>query len=408
MPKAHKKRQVKSISSHGSVLKTNRLPLLPERSVSKGVASSSTRCSRAKLFGHPLSPEFVLREYGDVMTPEEINEIKMCKRVYYFSMRTDRSQDSKQLNSQCFNFQRDDHIIFRYQQLELLGKGTYGRVIKCLDHRTNKAVAIKVVNNNEEDVQAVLSEKEFLHKLTRGRNACDDNHILPLKGFFKFGNYAAYVTDVCQMDLYNYLKLRNFSGIPISQVRDFGRQIALALLDTHRNGIVHCDLKPENVLITDLKSPRMMLADFGCACYENKPTQPVVQSLFYRAPEVLFGYKYSKEIDIWSFACVLFELATGRPLFGAKSENDMILLQASLLGPPPMEILQTSFRARSVFTAAQYDMKQADYRKLFYLNRILFRLDADLPKLLAECLHWLPYRRLNIQKVLEHPFFANA
>lgn len=87
-----------------------------------------------------------------------------------------------------------------------------------------------------------------------------------------------------------------------------------------KHKIVHCDLKPENILLkTSLKSA-IKLIDFGSGCLLGKQIYTYIQSRFYRAPEIILGIQYGHPIDMWSFACILFELYTGYPMFTGEDE----------------------------------------------------------------------------------------
>jgi serine/threonine protein kinase len=82
----------------------------------------------------------------------------------------------------------------------------------------------------------------------------------------------------------------------------------------------------------------LKLADFGLAREETAEGQytPRVVTLWYRAPELLLGSRtYGRGVDVWSFACCLYELALVRPLFPGHSEAEVLVLIARLLGPPP-------------------------------------------------------------------------
>ena len=82
-------------------------------------------------------------------------------------------------------------------------------------------------------------------------------------------------------------------------------------------GVIHCDLKPENVLWKDNTHKKLKIIDFGSSCWSNKPGFTYVQSRFYRCPEIVLGLGYGTPADMWSVGCILYEIITGRPLFPA-------------------------------------------------------------------------------------------
>ena len=117
--------------------------------------------------------------------------------------------------------------------------------------------------------------------------------------------------------------------------------------------IIHCDLKPENVLFTDSTRSQVKIIDFGSACTEFKGGFEYVQSRFYRSPEVVLGLPYDQAVDMWSFGCILAELVTGRPLFPAVDENELLELFRIRIGMPPTEMIQKCKKRKMFFNNMQ-------------------------------------------------------
>jgi len=83
---------------------------------------------------------------------------------------------------------------------------------------------------------------------------------------------------------------------------------------------VHCDLKPENILLVDSWKSAIKIIDFGSGCFLGQQLYTYIQSRYYRAPEIILGVDYDCAIDMWSMACILFELFQGIPLFTGENE----------------------------------------------------------------------------------------
>ena len=226
-----------------------------------------------------------------------------------------------------------------FRVLSLLGVGTYGQVVKCQDIRTKEYVAIKVIKNLPAYHRQAMIEFEVLKLIAKKKN--DDliseidlyngkDHLIQFQDFL-FRNHLCFVFPLLQCNLYEYLKLNEYKGLCISKVRDLLYQLVIAIRVIHQNGVIHCDIKPENILIKDYHQVNntlkchnkninnLILIDFGSACFTKHVSYPYIQSRFYRSPEVLLGCnEYDFSIDIWSLACVALEMYLGLPLFPDK------------------------------------------------------------------------------------------
>ena len=129
-------------------------------------------------------------------------------------------------------------------------------------------------------------------------------------------------------------------GINIKAVRIYAHQLFLALSLLEKCRIVHSDIKPDNILVSESKST-LKLCDLGSAfdVTENDIT-PYLVSRFYRAPEIILGLPYGFPSDVWSVATTLYELYTGRILFPGRSNNQMMKLFLEVKGKMPSKMLK--------------------------------------------------------------------
>ena len=118
------------------------------------------------------------------------------------------------------------------------------------------------------------------------------------------------------------------------------------LRDMH---IVHCDIKPENILLQNLHSPAIKLIDFGSACATTHQVHTYIQSRFYRSPEVLLGCSYDGAIDMWSLGAIVGELFLGLPLFPGESEYNQLFRIVQMRGPVPDSMISAGSLAHKFF-----------------------------------------------------------
>ena len=109
------------------------------------------------------------------------------------------------------------------------------------------------------------------------------------------------------------MKANKFNGISLDLIRKISIQLFQTLSFLYKHKIIHCDLKPENILLKNINKSGIKLIDMGSSCFANSRCFSYIQSRYYRSPEILFGYDYGLEIDIWSMGCILAELYLGLP-----------------------------------------------------------------------------------------------
>ncbi|KAK4792673.1 hypothetical protein SAY86_023108 [Trapa natans] len=166
------------------------------------------------------------------------------------------------------------------------------------------------------------------------------------------------------------------------------------------------------------------IVDFGNACWADKPFAEEIQTRQYRAPEVILQSGYSFSVDMWSFACTAFELATGDMMFAPKGgqgfseDEDHLALMMELLGKIPKKVkLQHphSHRgARSKDLFDKYgDLKRIRRLKFWPLVKLLMdkykfsEADArEFSEFLAPLLDFVPENRPTAQQCLEHPWLS--
>lgn len=241
-----------------------------------------------------------------------------------------------------------DHVSYRYEVQGLLGKGSFGQVMKCLDHKTNTVKAVKVIRNKKRFHHQALIEVKILEHL-RHKDSDDEGNIVRTFEYFYFRNHLCISFELLSINLYEFIRSNNFQGLSLSLIRRFASQLLVALKFLRKERVIHCDLKPENILLKQPSKSAIKVIDFGSSCFEDERVYTYIQSRFYRAPEVILGLPYDVSIDVWSFGCILAELYTGYPLFAGENESEQLSCIMEVLGLPPKRMLDLATRKKLFF-----------------------------------------------------------
>ncbi|KAI9734682.1 MAG: U4/U6 small nuclear ribonucleoprotein prp4 [Cirrosporium novae-zelandiae] len=217
-----------------------------------------------------------------------------------------------------------EQLDSRYRVQANLGKGMFSGVVRALDSKSNKLVAIKLIRNNETMRKAGMKEIEILQNLCDA-DPEDKKHIVRLERHFDHKGHLCMVFENLSINLREVLKkFGRDIGINLKAVRAYAQQMFLGLSLLRKCKILHADLKPDNILVNEFRNV-LKICDLGSAsdASENEITQYLV-SRFYRAPEIILGMPYDFAIDMWSIGCTLFELYTGKILFTGRTNNQML------------------------------------------------------------------------------------
>ncbi|XP_015434431.1 PREDICTED: serine/threonine-protein kinase PRP4 homolog isoform X1 [Dufourea novaeangliae] len=229
----------------------------------------------------------------------------------------------------------------RYAVYGYTGQGVFSNVVRARDSaRGNLDVAVKIIRNNEIMHKTGLKELEILRKLNDA-DPEDRFHCLRLFRHFFHKNHLCMVFEPLAMNLREVLKKYGKDvGLHVKAVRSYTQQLFLALKLLKRANILHADIKPDNILVSESKLV-LKLCDFGSAshAHENEMT-PYLVSRFYRAPEIILGIPYDFGIDMWSVGCTIYELYTGKIMFSGKTNNQMLKFFMDLKGKMPNKLIR--------------------------------------------------------------------
>ena len=223
----------------------------------------------------------------------------------------------------------------RYEILERIGTGGMAVVYKAKCHRLNRLVAIKILKSD------LAQDEDF-----RRRFNAESQAVAQLS----HPNIVS-VYDVSRGGDVEYIVMELIDGITLKQYMEkrgqlnwreslhFITQIMRGLSHAHSRGIVHRDIKPQNVMV--LRDGSVKVADFGIACLENAAqtlTQEALGSVHYISPEQARGDRIDARSDIYSAGVVLYEMLTGRLPFEGESAVSVAIQHLSSVPLAPREI----------------------------------------------------------------------
>ncbi|KAJ3052401.1 dual specificity protein kinase kns1 [Rhizophlyctis rosea] len=246
------------------------------------------------------------------------------------------------------------------------------------------------------------------------------------------------VFELLSQSVFDFLKENAFAPFPLWHIRSFAAQILEAVEFLHHLGLIHTDLKPENLMLEEnttrivpavkrnaksrkeLLSTRIRLIDFGSAIFEEDYHSSVVSTRHYRAPEIILSLGWSYPCDMWSIGCILVEFFTGDALFQTHDNLEHLALMEAILGRIPAEMCRNpTSGAERFFKAGRVDFpnsKTKPQSKKFVKQtkslKDLIRPNNDelndFYDLIGKMLTYSPRDRITARDALRHPFFTHA
>lgn len=361
-----------------------------------------------------------------------------------------------------FSWERGLRINSRYEVKELLGDGTFGRVLLADDLRQKRQVAIKIIRDVEKYTRNAQREAEILEDIRQADPKRAAGCVRLYETFFYDTEDGARLfclaCEVLGMSLYDLIKLNRYRGLWVQDAQSIAEQCLRALNFLHTDlKLTHTDLKLENILLASSEPPepadfpreaswqdahqkdgssssrrthqyvrptsaRIKLIDFGNATYELEHHSSIINTRQYRAPEVILDLGWNERSDLWSIGCIVMELYTGGLLFRTHESLEHLALIEQIAERFPERMLQKAksvqqgrfvleegasslhWRLRWPEGAPSSDSVQK-VRQKQALHKLIEKQHRALADFAASLLIVDPSRRPSARTALVHPFF---
>jgi len=232
----------------------------------------------------------------------------------------------------------------RYVVTDLLGDGTFGRVLACKDAEKGQRVAVKVIKGVRRFFEHAEAEAEVLRDIQR-LDASNKSNTVELRNIFVHAEkFFCMVFEPLDTSLRDFLKLNSGQGLFMADVKQIATQLLQSLEVLHSIGLTHCDLKCRNIMLRNaacdvvphprvpgaqtrkLHNPSITIIDFGGAVFEDDRHDGRIGTRQFRAPEVVIGLQWDEMADMWSAGCIICMTYIGQRIFSMHEDMEFFAI----------------------------------------------------------------------------------
>jgi len=326
----------------------------------------------------------------------------------------------------------------RYIVQRLLGDGTFGRVLLCRDKVAGVDVAIKVIKDDPEFRRHAECEAEVLREIGELKSPCRQLCVQLHDTFLHCRRHRCLVFEPLGGNLRSFLKANKNLGLCIEDVRSMSKQLLDCIAFLHEASLIHTDLKSRNVLLrrsdyTLHPHPRVageqvmrptsteiVVVDFGSAVYTDDHSSGVVCTRQYRPPEVVLGLDWTEKVDVWSIACIVAMLYTGRRPFSVHEDMEHLAMIEQFIGAKlPTALCKQALAEGRLPEGVHFNPDAtiawpgsigteeavARVHEVLPLRKVVEKRDKAFLRLLQSLFVIDPDKRISAREALKHQFF---
>ena len=224
------------------------------------------------------------------------------------------------MSTHCKLKKGDTQCNGKYIIKKKLGRGRFSTCWLAESTVDKKEYAIKIQRNNKSDTEMAIDEIKIFERMKDLGYESNPNLIHLIEHYKNDKGHVCLVLEKMDMNLLSFIEDKYPEGVPLDISKKIIKQLLNAQKFLHDNQIVHTDIKPENVLISENDSEFLVkLIDFGSSYLPEEEKRDDVGTREYRSPEVILMGEYDTPTDVWSIGCVAFETITGDYLFDPRS-----------------------------------------------------------------------------------------